>query len=371
MATISVAQAQSYAQAAGFSGNSLNIIVGIAQAESGLDTSARGTNTDGSLDRGILQINNRWHPEVSDSCAYNPACAFQQGYRISNKGTNFNAWATYTSGKYRQFTGGSGSSAPTVKAGDGNNYPLGQCTWWADERYHQLTGYYNPWNHTGQGNANQWLQRAKDYGWNTDTKPPKGIPSIICLQGFTQGATSSLGHVAIVEKVNSDGSVLTSNMNWRAGQPFSTNLNTGGYPVTQVTFRQGTGVSFLWAGGGALSNNGSGEGGATTYTPLLEQVHETLVNVPGFYGMALALNELEKFPGWINLVDPSQTAFGVNFDVVGWIRSLGATCTDNFAPFAVRAMLVSLGIFILLMLVVKIVLEVGDKAVPIIRTIGA
>jgi surface antigen len=262
-----------------------------------------------------------------------------------------------------------------VQSGDGNNFPQGQCTWWADERYHQLAGYYVPWNHTGEANAYQWLAQAESFGWNTASSPPKKIPSIICLQGSAgQGVESSLGHVAVVERINSDGTVLTSGMNWRVGPLFSTDLNTGGYLVRQVTFKTGPGVSFIWAGGGTLSNSGSSNGGnggdsgssSATYVPILEQVHETLVNVPGFYGIALALDEVEQFPGWINLSDPN-----VQWDVVGWIRSVGATIGDNFAPAAVRGILISLGLFILIVLIMKVVLEVGEKAMPIISAIAA
>lgn len=266
-----------------------------------------------------------------------------------------------------------------IQSGDNNNFPQGQCTWWADERYHQLTGFYVPWNHTGQANAYQWLQQARNFGWNTASSPPKGIPSIICLQGSAgQGVESSLGHVAIVEKINSDGSVVTSDMNWSVGPILQT---TNGYPVRQVVFKQGPGVSFIWAGGGQLSNlvvsasnNGNantGGGAGGTYVPLLEQVHNTLVDVPGFYGIALAMDEAEQFPGWVNLVDPNVQAFGVNFDVVGWIRSLGATTTDNFTPFMIRGILISLGLLILTVLILKVVLEVGDKALPIIKTLAA
>jgi hypothetical protein len=50
------------------------------------------------MDRGILQFNSYWHKDVSDACAFNPACAFQQAYRVSQNGTNFSSWATYKNG---------------------------------------------------------------------------------------------------------------------------------------------------------------------------------------------------------------------------------------------------------------------------------
>jgi hypothetical protein len=111
--SITYDQAVQAARGAGFSGAALTIIVAIAQAESSLDPNAQFTNTDGSLDRGILQINNRWHPEVSDACAYNVACAFQQGFKISNQGSNFSPWATFKSGAYTQYTGSAGKAVST------------------------------------------------------------------------------------------------------------------------------------------------------------------------------------------------------------------------------------------------------------------
>ena len=82
------AQLEGYATQAGFNGQSAYIIVAIALAESGGNDQAGHVNTDGSIDRGVLQINSRWHPEVSDSCAYTPLCSFQSAYNISNKGTD-------------------------------------------------------------------------------------------------------------------------------------------------------------------------------------------------------------------------------------------------------------------------------------------
>lgn len=110
--SLSVQQATQYAQAAGFSGTGLQNIVAIAQAESGLSPSAQNcSNAGGSCDRGILQINSFWHPEVSNTCAYDPACAFKAAFNISNGGTNFNAWTTFVNNAYQQFLGSSPQSS--------------------------------------------------------------------------------------------------------------------------------------------------------------------------------------------------------------------------------------------------------------------
>lgn len=42
----------------------------VAKCESNLDPKAVGTNTDGSRDRGLYQINDKWHPDVSDAQAF-------------------------------------------------------------------------------------------------------------------------------------------------------------------------------------------------------------------------------------------------------------------------------------------------------------
>jgi surface antigen len=120
---------------------------------------------------------------------------------------------------------------PQPGAGGLNRFAFGQCTYWANMRYHNLTGYWVPW----LGNAYQWAYGASSSGWIVSSKPK--VPSIIVLQPYVEGA-SGYGHVAIVEKINSDGSVYASNYNWYAN---------GGWDIlSYVTFYPGSGVSFVW-----------------------------------------------------------------------------------------------------------------------------
>ena len=100
--------ARLYASNAGFTEPGLTTIIAIAQAESSLDPNATLDNKDSngtvtSTDRGILQINSRWHPEVSNEDAFNPVTAFQAGYEISRGGTNFTPWVTYNTGAYLRY----------------------------------------------------------------------------------------------------------------------------------------------------------------------------------------------------------------------------------------------------------------------------
>jgi hypothetical protein len=121
-------------------------------------------------------------------------------------------------------------SGPSPVKGTGNYFPYPQCTWWANERFHQLHGIYVPW--TTRSNAWQWQDRAHDFHWKVSNNPSTG--AIINLQAWTEGAYS-LGHVAVVERVLSNGDVIASNLNW------------GAYPeqVTYVEFAPGPGVSFI------------------------------------------------------------------------------------------------------------------------------
>ncbi len=132
--------------------------------------------------------------------------------------------------------GGSGSSSPAqsvnIVDSPGNpagRFPYGQCTYWAAYRYFQLTGHGVSWS----GDAGTWADGAAGAGWRVTSTPH--IPSIVVLGPGTQGA-GGVGHVAIAESLNSDGSVSSSNMNWGGA----------GASVTNVNFSPGAGVSFVW-----------------------------------------------------------------------------------------------------------------------------
>jgi surface antigen len=127
------------------------------------------------------------------------------------------------------------SSGVTTLPGGGslNRFAFGQCTYWANYRYHQLTGYWVDW----LGNAYQWAAGAGAAGWIVSSKPNLKGPSIIVLGPGVEGA-SYFGHVAVVEKVNSNGSVYSSNFNWYA--------NGGWDTLSYWTFTPGPGVWFVW-----------------------------------------------------------------------------------------------------------------------------
>ncbi|WP_236031298.1 CHAP domain-containing protein [Ktedonospora formicarum] len=112
---------------------------------------------------------------------------------------------------------------------DYNSFPFGTCTWYADNRFHELYGYFVPWHNNAM--AWQWATRAAEYGWDVSATPSVG--SIIILQSGVQGAGSA-GHVGIVERVLDDGSVIASSMNWWPNPA----------AVSYQRYQTGQGVSF-------------------------------------------------------------------------------------------------------------------------------
>ena len=112
----------------------------IAWAESGLRDDAVGTNgptqgcPNGSRDRGLWQINDCYHPDVDDACAFSKTCNPVAMYRISSQGTNWNPWSTYTNGAYKNYLAGAQIASFTaygsplsVPAGSPSFDPVGYC----------------------------------------------------------------------------------------------------------------------------------------------------------------------------------------------------------------------------------------------------
>src|SRR4051812_41245116 len=81
-------------------------MIAICDAESGRNPAALGVNKDDkgrvvSYDRGLCQINDVAHPDVSSECAYDPVCALNAAFRISKSGMDFSPWSAYTNGRYQ------------------------------------------------------------------------------------------------------------------------------------------------------------------------------------------------------------------------------------------------------------------------------
>lgn len=53
----------------------VDLVCRIISCESHFDPSAINVNVGGSIDRGLAQINDKWHPEVTDAQAFDPKFA--------------------------------------------------------------------------------------------------------------------------------------------------------------------------------------------------------------------------------------------------------------------------------------------------------
>ncbi|MDE2097945.1 MAG: response regulator transcription factor [Patescibacteria group bacterium] len=87
----------------------------VCECESGGNASAHCLNCAGVPEdsRGLWQINLNAHPDWANQNLYDPAVNAQAALAISNGGTNFNPWTTYTNGCYRQYlTGAAPASSP-------------------------------------------------------------------------------------------------------------------------------------------------------------------------------------------------------------------------------------------------------------------
>jgi surface antigen/uncharacterized protein (DUF433 family) len=87
--------------------------------------------------------------------------------------------------------------------GAANGYDYGWCTWHAANRRAQ-SGRPLPSN---LGNAITWASRAAGSGMGVGSEPAAGAV-------IWHGNLGGLGHVAYVEKINEDGSLLVSDMNY-------------------------------------------------------------------------------------------------------------------------------------------------------------
>lgn len=92
---------------------------------------------------------------------------------------------------------------------------VGQCTWGAEEQWHQATGSYL----AVSGDAWQWAGTAAAFGWTVTSTPSSR--SIVVFPRGVAGAHTDTGHVAWVTAVTqrADGAYLdVVEMSWTYGR---------------------------------------------------------------------------------------------------------------------------------------------------------
>ena len=100
--TLTASQIKQVALNAGFTPGQAMVATAIALAESGGRANATNTDSNGTVDRGLWQINSV-HQQFTASKLFDPLYNAQAAYQVSNSGTNWLPWATFTSGAYVRF----------------------------------------------------------------------------------------------------------------------------------------------------------------------------------------------------------------------------------------------------------------------------
>lgn len=87
---------------------------------------------------------------------------------------------------------------------EASSYSWGQCTWYVYNRAKELGYQFDPY----MGNGGNWKYKP---GYDVSNTPKVG--SAICFSPGEEGADSLYGHIAIVEEIRKDGSILISESN--------------------------------------------------------------------------------------------------------------------------------------------------------------
>lgn len=140
-----------------------------------------------------------------------------QTLKIPNGGSGAGG-AGAGSGSATATTGNTSTQSPSFN--HQNLYTEGQCTWYVFDRRSQagkpISTYWS--------DAKNWATNAANDGYQVDHSPEVGA--------IMQSVPGVYGHVAYVERVNGDGSILISEMNYTNG-PYNTDYRT--IPASEVS----------------------------------------------------------------------------------------------------------------------------------------
>lgn len=118
MPTLSANQIAGYAKNAGVSGQNIAIATAIALAESGGNPQATSpVNSNGTVDKGLWQINSVHTALISGHDVYDPAQNAAMMFSLSNGGTKWTAWSTYKNGAYLRYMAQASGASPDTTVG--------------------------------------------------------------------------------------------------------------------------------------------------------------------------------------------------------------------------------------------------------------
>lgn len=412
---LTIPQAIAYAKEAGFQGKPLAIIVAIAQAESGLYTHAVNAGDPYTGSFGVLQLNgshfgDKFGPNgeytMSQAAAFDPELSFLFGWELSNYGQDFSPWSTFTNGAYLQYLSG---TQDAIKTGGGSGpqdvtFPPYTGTPWYNFNVYSDYGYQgSTYRNTDVGTPVDTPLTAPlagtitDLGyfdWGGQITVKVDQPSLInghkdyflihldainpnlqvgqhieqgTFLGYSGGQLSNAGLASLPAGL-SHHVTLPSHSTGPHLDIGVTDSGTGSMDVDQsasdalVALAQTGAIPFSTEISGSslvtLDTSGSGQAqnGGKQFT---QKIHQTLVQHPGFYGIAAAIDQAENFPGFVNdmpVIDSlSLNDFTKLAEVPGgFLQSIADTIVGNSIPVAVRGILITVGLFLVLALVYQL-----------------
>ncbi|MFC3420357.1 LysM peptidoglycan-binding domain-containing protein [Salinicoccus hispanicus] len=174
------------------------------------DTLSKIARAHGTTYRNIMNLNNMSstviHPGQSLKVSGTASTSSSSSSSSNDSSSNSSA-----SESKETVTQNVSAPAPTNVSYGKNYYTWGECTWYVFERRQQLGKPVG----NGWGNAYNWDTGAKSDGYKVNNSPSVG--AIMQADAWTNFAWG-MGHVAVVERINSDGSILVSEMNFGSGQ---------------------------------------------------------------------------------------------------------------------------------------------------------
>lgn len=121
---------------------------------------------------------------------------------------------------YIRKSSGGYSNAIKGSPADAQNDVLANCVGYAYGRFNEI-GEYGACKYLRPVNAELFIQFAEKDGLTIEQTPSLGA-CMVWQGGTTQRPEDGAGHVAIVEQINPDGSIITSESGYGAKKPFWT-----------------------------------------------------------------------------------------------------------------------------------------------------
>lgn len=125
----------------------------------------------------------------------------------------------------RKASGGYSAAIPGYPK-DATNDVLANCVGYAYGRFNEIGGY-GECRYLKPVNAELFIQYAEKQGLTIEQTPSLGA-CMVWQGGATQQSGDGAGHVAIVEQINADGSIVTSESGYGSKRPFWTTKRVKG-----------------------------------------------------------------------------------------------------------------------------------------------